>query len=70
MLKRPRALRRLLWSPDELGLGRAWVSGDLDVEGDLYEAVNAVLDARAAGAHDDHSSHGDPCSSQSRRYWA
>ncbi len=54
VLKRPRALRRLLWSPDELGLGRAWVSGDLDVEGDLYEAVTAVLDARATGPQDDH----------------
>ena len=23
-----RALRRVLWQPDEVGLGRAWVSGD------------------------------------------
>ncbi|MGQ0841705.1 class I SAM-dependent methyltransferase [Actinokineospora sp.] len=34
-----RALRRLLWDPNELGLARAYVSGDLDVEGDLYEAL-------------------------------
>ena len=26
-------LRRLLWDPDELGLARAFVSRDLDVEG-------------------------------------
>ncbi|PWW56912.1 SAM-dependent methyltransferase [Actinokineospora spheciospongiae] len=35
-----RALRRLLWDPDELGLARAYVTGDLDVEGDLYEALS------------------------------
>ncbi|WP_436499392.1 class I SAM-dependent methyltransferase [Actinokineospora sp. HUAS TT18] len=35
-----RALRRLLWDPDELGLARAYVSGDLDVEGDLAEALS------------------------------
>ena len=34
-----RALRRLLWRPDELGLARGWVAGELDVEGDLYEAL-------------------------------
>ncbi|MFG2650840.1 class I SAM-dependent methyltransferase [Streptomyces sp. NPDC048436] len=38
-----RALRRLMWKPGELGLARAWVAGDLDVEGDLY----AVLDRLA-----------------------
>ncbi|MGX7826696.1 class I SAM-dependent methyltransferase [Actinokineospora sp. 24-640] len=35
-----RALRRLLWNPDELGLARAYVSGDLDVEGDLGAALS------------------------------
>lgn len=40
VLRDPRALRRLLWSPNELGLVRAYVSGDLDLEGDLF----AVLD--------------------------
>ena len=34
-----RALRRLLWDPNELGLARAYVSGDLDVEGDLREGL-------------------------------
>jgi len=37
-----RALRRLLWSPDELGLARAYVAGDLEIDGDIY----AVLDLR------------------------
>ena len=35
ILRSPRALRRLLWSPGELGLAQAYVTGDLDVEGDL-----------------------------------
>jgi cyclopropane-fatty-acyl-phospholipid synthase len=32
-----RALRRLLWAPGELGLARAYVSGDLEVDGDLAD---------------------------------
>ncbi|HLT09692.1 MAG TPA: SAM-dependent methyltransferase, partial [Micromonosporaceae bacterium] len=27
-----RAIRRLLWRPDEIGLARAWVAGELDLE--------------------------------------
>ncbi|GAA3191558.1 MULTISPECIES: cyclopropane-fatty-acyl-phospholipid synthase family protein [Streptomyces] len=37
-----RALRRLLFKPGELGLARAWVAGDLDIEGDLYEALDLL----------------------------
>lgn len=37
-----RAIRRLLWQPNELGLARAYVSGELDVEGDLYEVLTAL----------------------------
>ena len=39
-----RALRRLLWSPDEIGLARAFVTGDLDVEGDLFTALDHILE--------------------------
>lgn len=28
-------LRRVLWRPDELGFARAYVAGDIEVEGDL-----------------------------------
>ena len=35
VIKNRRALRRLLWAPGELGLARAYVTGDIDVEGDL-----------------------------------
>lgn len=44
VIRRRRALRRLLWKPGELGLARAWVAGDIAIEGDLYEAL-----ARLAG---------------------
>jgi cyclopropane-fatty-acyl-phospholipid synthase len=37
-----RALRHLLWSPGELGLARAYVSGDLDVDGDLEDGFRRV----------------------------
>ncbi|QLE72374.1 class I SAM-dependent methyltransferase [Streptomyces rectiverticillatus] len=42
VIRRRRALRRLLWKPGELGLARAWVAGDIDVEGDLYEALDLL----------------------------
>ncbi|MFJ8473807.1 class I SAM-dependent methyltransferase [Kitasatospora sp. NPDC094011] len=44
VLRNRRALRRLLWQPDELGLARAYVAGDLDLAPgtDLYEALSAV----------------------------
>ncbi|MZE75797.1 methyltransferase domain-containing protein [Streptomyces sp. SID5475] len=37
-----RALRRFLWSPGELGLARAWVAGELDILGDLYEGMDRL----------------------------
>ncbi|MCX3063433.1 SAM-dependent methyltransferase [Streptomyces beihaiensis] len=44
VVRNRRALRRLLWKPGELGLARAWVAGDLDVEGDLYSALDAMAE--------------------------
>jgi cyclopropane-fatty-acyl-phospholipid synthase len=41
----PRALRRLLWRPGELGLARAYISGDLDVDGDLGDGLRRVWTA-------------------------
>lgn len=41
VLKSRRALRTMLWCPDELGLCRAYVAGDLDIEGDLYSALDS-----------------------------
>jgi cyclopropane-fatty-acyl-phospholipid synthase len=37
-----RALTRLVWSPDELGFARGFVTGDTEVEGDLYAALEAL----------------------------
>ncbi|WP_093714072.1 SAM-dependent methyltransferase [Actinacidiphila alni] len=42
VVRRRRALRRMLWKPGELGLARGWVAGDLDVDGDLYEALDLL----------------------------
>ena len=39
LLRRRRALRHLLGKPGELGAARAFISGDLDVLGDLTEAL-------------------------------
>jgi cyclopropane-fatty-acyl-phospholipid synthase len=37
-----RALRRLLWSPGQLGLSRAYVAGEIDVEGDVFATFAAL----------------------------
>ncbi|WAU85456.1 class I SAM-dependent methyltransferase [Streptomyces sp. Qhu-G9] len=42
VVRNRRALRRLLWKPGELGLARAWVAGDLTVDGDLYAVLEVV----------------------------
>jgi cyclopropane-fatty-acyl-phospholipid synthase len=39
------AVRRILWAPGELGLARAFVSGDLTIEGDIYELLRELHDA-------------------------
>ncbi|MFC9834613.1 class I SAM-dependent methyltransferase [Rhodococcus sp. NPDC127530] len=42
VLRSPDALRRLLWNPGELGAAQAYVTGEIDVEGDLGEALAHV----------------------------
>ncbi|MEV6115777.1 class I SAM-dependent methyltransferase [Streptomyces sp. NPDC052109] len=42
VVRNRRALRRMLFKPGELGLVRAWVSGDLDIEGDLYIVLDSL----------------------------
>jgi cyclopropane-fatty-acyl-phospholipid synthase len=48
VLKSPRALTRLVYAPGELGFARAYVSDDLDIEGDIFEvlALRDMLEAR------------------------
>jgi cyclopropane-fatty-acyl-phospholipid synthase len=42
VLRSADALRRLLWSPGELGMARAYVTGEIDVEGDLAEGLRRI----------------------------
>lgn len=42
MIRSRDAIRRILTAPGELGVGRAYVAGDLDVEGDIYLALGAL----------------------------
>lgn len=42
MFRSRRALRRILWSPGQLGLSRAYVSGDIDAPGDIFETFAAL----------------------------
>jgi cyclopropane-fatty-acyl-phospholipid synthase len=39
VVRSPDALRRLMTAPGELGFGRAYVAGDLDIEGDIFAAL-------------------------------
>jgi cyclopropane-fatty-acyl-phospholipid synthase len=39
VVKSPDAVRRLVTAPGDLGFGRAYVAGDLDIEGDLFAAL-------------------------------
>ena len=43
-LNTPDVLRRLLWHPGELGAAQAYVTGEIDVEGDLDAALTHVWD--------------------------
>ncbi|MGH2749770.1 MAG: class I SAM-dependent methyltransferase [Actinomycetota bacterium] len=45
-VRSPTALRHLLWAPGELGLARAYVAGDIDIEGEIFD----ILELRDAFA--------------------
>ncbi|WP_018653085.1 class I SAM-dependent methyltransferase [Actinomadura flavalba] len=49
VLRHRRALRRLLWKPGEMGIVRAYVAGELDIEGDLFGALDAVQRVMRSG---------------------
>src|SRR3954469_4553489 len=42
VVRSPSALRRLVYAPNELGLSRAYVAGDLDLEGDVFAAMSIL----------------------------
>jgi cyclopropane-fatty-acyl-phospholipid synthase len=50
VLRSRQALRRIMWHPGELGIAQAYVTGELDVEGDLTEGLRSVWRAARAGA--------------------
>ncbi len=47
-LRTPQALTRLLWHPGELGAAQAYVTGELEVHGDVGDALDLVRDTVAA----------------------
>jgi cyclopropane-fatty-acyl-phospholipid synthase len=42
VINSPNALRRMVWAPGEIGLSRAYVTGELDVDGDLADAFRRI----------------------------
>ncbi|MEA2508492.1 MAG: cyclopropane-fatty-acyl-phospholipid synthase [Actinomycetota bacterium] len=49
--RRPEALRRLIYAPNELGIGRAYVAGDIDIDGDVFDVL-ALRDRLATPTED------------------
>src|SRR5918992_1508740 len=47
----PLALRRILFAPGELGFARAYVSGDIDIDGNIFDVLR-VRDHIAAPSED------------------
>ena len=45
-LNSPDALRHIIWSPDELGVSRAYVTGEIDTIGDTAEILRALQPAQ------------------------
>ncbi len=52
VVRSPEAIRRIVTAPGELGLGRAYVAGDLDVEGDVFAALAALRERLPAARID------------------
>jgi cyclopropane-fatty-acyl-phospholipid synthase len=50
-VRSPDAVQRLLWSPGELGLARAFVMGDLAFEGDIFELLKELHGASPERIH-------------------
>jgi cyclopropane-fatty-acyl-phospholipid synthase len=53
-LRSPDAVTRMVVSPGEIGIGRAYVAGDLSIEGDIYDALelrHALPGGRLSAGH-------------------
>src|SRR4051794_33126840 len=46
VLTSPKALSYLISAPSELGLARAFVAGELEIHGDLYDALTLIWSDR------------------------
>jgi len=46
----PAAFRHIMWSPDQLGVARAYVAGDVDVVGNVADVLRTLRDARRPGS--------------------
>jgi cyclopropane-fatty-acyl-phospholipid synthase len=42
VVRSPDALRRIVTAPDELGFGRAYVAGDLEIDGDVFDVLQML----------------------------
>ncbi|MDQ3737732.1 MAG: cyclopropane-fatty-acyl-phospholipid synthase family protein [Actinomycetota bacterium] len=51
IVRSPDAIRRIIWCPNELGFGRAYVAGELDAEGDVVAMIEALRDATHGDLH-------------------
>jgi hypothetical protein len=45
-LNNRRGVRRLLWAPNELGFARAYFCGDIEIEGDVFDVLSALMTRR------------------------
>ncbi|WP_042176714.1 cyclopropane-fatty-acyl-phospholipid synthase family protein [Streptomyces sp. NBRC 110035] len=52
VLKHPDAVRRMLWRPGQLGAARAFVAGDIDIEGDLVAVMRQLGSALGSSRSD------------------
>jgi cyclopropane-fatty-acyl-phospholipid synthase len=52
VFRSPAAVRRLVWAPGELGLARAYVAGDVDIEGDVYDTLGALTPITQSASSD------------------
>ena len=44
----PNAVKRILWAPNELGPGRAYIAGEIDADGDIFTLIELL---KPAGLH-------------------
>jgi cyclopropane-fatty-acyl-phospholipid synthase len=42
VIRSPNAISRMLWAPGELGIGRAYVAGELEADGDIFSVLQAL----------------------------